>query len=278
MPVMLLPVVDDVVPQGDIPVDERVLDVVGTVRVPGMPRACTVVGRLEGGAPNTVWFVAAAAAAVLVPGSTSSVEPAGIPVLADAVPVAIAGMVGALVVELQMLGIDKSVDVGLVVPLTPPPSKVEAFNVPVGEHAALPALVATPTVVGPRPPGLTPTAPMGMPIGPAGAVGVNGLPVGPGGVRGEVGNGPGVAVTLCARLGPPSESVAIVTAISKRAVGSLWSSRIEFIAGSSFQKSAKPRMGLGRASGSKLFGTIPAHELRMDQRWLSLNHPKVWAA
>jgi hypothetical protein len=236
MPVTL-PVVADVVPQGDIPV----LDVVGTVRVAGLPRACTDVERLEGGDPNTVGLVDAEA--VLVPGSTSSVEPSGIPALAGAVPVAIGGKVDALAVDAQMLGIGKSVDVG------PPPSKVEVDpavpSVPVGEHVALPALAVTPRVAGPRPPGLTSTAPMGIPAGPAGAVGVNGLPAGPGGVRGEVGDGAKVAGTLCARLGPPNERVAIVTAISKRPVGSLWSSRIEFTAGTNLCA----RRGLGGASG-----------------------------
>jgi hypothetical protein len=238
------------VPVNDVPVNkDEVVDVVGIVRVSGLPRVCTLCERLRAGGPYTNGVTEAEA--VLVPGSTSSVEPNGSPVLAGAVPVPIAGMGDALAVEPQMLGIDKSVEVGLtdVVAVTPPPSKVEGDppaepTVPLGRHAVLlatPALVVTPTVVGPRPPGLIPTAPMGMPVGPAGAVGV----------RGEAINAGEVAVVLCARLGPLSESVAIVMATSKRAVGSLWSSRIGVHRRFESPSWAKPRRGAWRGFGGK---------------------------
>ncbi len=178
---------DDVPLLHGVPMDVRVDDIVGTERVAGLPRVCTLCEILEGGVRDTTGFVPKAR---LVPGSTSSVEPKGIPVFVDDVAVAIPGMVGVLAVVPQMVGVGKSVEVELTdEALMPPPSKVEVepvapeLDIPLGEHAVLPALVVTPTLVGPRPPGLISVAPRGIPVGPAGA-------------RGEVVNAGEVAVVL----------------------------------------------------------------------------------
>jgi hypothetical protein len=176
----------------------------------------------------------------LDPESPSSVEPSGIPTLMDDGPASTDGVVGVAdtaleVAEPQMPDIEgvEVIDDPVVVALTPPPSKVDidpalpeldtppsnvaidaplpAIFVPVLEQAELPPE----TDIGElKPPGLSSTAPNGTPAGPAGA-------------RGEVAMG-GEAVLTCAELGSAGRSVAVVMAMTKRAIVDLLWLRIGF--------------------------------------------------
>jgi hypothetical protein len=140
-----------------------------------------------------------------------------------------------------------------VVPPRPPPSKLEkakfsavipGLDVLRPEHPIVPGepsvvgdIVGVPDRVGEmdvgtlKPPGLSSRDPKGMPVGPTVAPGVRipGIPVGPTVESGDVIPIAGVVVVLtCARLGPLGKTAAVVMAINKRAVVSLYWMRIDF--------------------------------------------------
>ena len=113
----------------------------------------------------------------LVPGPLSSVAPSGIPTWLVDDPAALDGIAevpkdeALEPVEPQVPDIDAADGEvpGLEVPIVPPPSYVDIdpggpeLNVSVLEHAALPV---EPSGIGLVPPGLSSTAPIGIPDGP----------------------------------------------------------------------------------------------------------------
>jgi hypothetical protein len=178
----------------------------------------------------------------LVPELPISVEPSGIPARLEDAPIADDMSEGELpddeppvAIEPQPpdnvegMGLDAA---DMAVPI-PPPSKGEVedpeadmptdpaiptLDIPAPEHDALPS---EPSGAGLRPPGLSSTAPIGMPTGPTGAPDVPAPP------RGEVIPMAGKAeVSTCARLGPPEKKVAVVMAISKHVAPRLYCFRI----------------------------------------------------
>jgi hypothetical protein len=179
----------------------------------------------------------------LIPKLLISVEPSGTPTLLDDGPTATDGVADAPedelpeAVEPQALDIVEGMVIGDpdIAPLMPPPSNEEIDPelpeldvptdpaipepaIPTPEHAALPM---EPSGMGLRPPGLSSTAPIGTPTGPAEA---GEEPKSP---RGEVIPIAGeAAVPTCARLAPLRKSAAIVTAINRRVTVSLFCFRI----------------------------------------------------
>lgn len=152
----------------DVPID----DVVGAETVAGVARVGTLCEMPEAVDSEVIGLVPKAR---LVPGSTSSVAPRGIPVLVDDVAVDVADIVDVPAAAAQIVGVGNSAEVPPTdEALMPPPSKVEpdppipVLTRPVVEQ---PPPLTTPSAVGPRPPGLISVAPKGMPVGPAGARG-----------------------------------------------------------------------------------------------------------
>jgi hypothetical protein len=168
--------------------------------------------------PKFVTVGAGMATSPLVPGSVISVEPSGTPTRLDVDAAVPTGAIPPELEEPQELA-----------PLVPPPSKVESdpalgmptLDVPAGDVPLVdmpelkllepdmpePAMLVdmpapTQPAVGPKPPGLTWTAPIGIPVGPAAPSG-DVVPI-----------AGALVVVDWAKLGPLDKSIAMIVANS----------------------------------------------------------------
>jgi hypothetical protein len=219
-------------PQGAPPIETP--DEVGLERAVGGANAGTVGSIGETGVsigPGTTTVG-------LVPRLPISVEPRGIPALLEDAPttdgVAAEEPEGELPVAIDPQPLDSVEGIALaapgVAPLMPPPSKEELAGespepaiptdpaIPAAEHDVLPR---GPRGAGLNPPGLSSTAPSGIPAGPTAAAGAPNPPKGD--VISIVG---GVEVSTCARLGPLKNGAAVVMTINTHAAPSLYCFRI----------------------------------------------------
>lgn len=170
----------------------------------------------------------------LTPRLLSSSDPSGIPTRIDDDPVAVEGITGVdddmpedesqVPNTVASAGFAAEVPLIDVVPLTPPPSKLEKVDVnpaaaePDVGTSEQPAPLVELNVVGEldvgelKPPGLSSTAPSGMPVGAVA-------------VRGDVVPA-GVTVLTCARPGRLANSVDIVATTKRLAIASVCLFRI----------------------------------------------------